>query len=167
MLTPQQLTQLKANILADPALANKPMNSDGDFEIAAAYNTIVTPTFWVWRTNLPVDEVMQNGFDWSRVDNLTVGKARIWDWMMRTAVLNPARSNVRAGILATFTAAGDDATRLAIFGHCQRPALRFEKLFATGPGTTTNNNGVGPATMPVGLPDTLGLVDIETARNLA
>lgn len=162
-LTPQQLAALKAAILADPVLDEQPNNSDGAFAIAAALNTDAAPTFYVWRTNVPVDEIMQNGFDWTRVDNLTVGKARIWDWMMRTSVLNPSRANVRAGVLATFGTAGDLTTRLAVFQHCQRPATRAEKLFAVGAGTATTEQGVGPATLV--FEGSLSYQDIETARN--
>jgi hypothetical protein len=34
----------------------------------------------VWRTSVTQDEIMLNGFDWTRVDNLGVGKARAWTW---------------------------------------------------------------------------------------
>lgn len=151
-MTPQQLQTLKTAIAADPILAAQPANSDGDFAIAAALNQSAVPDFFVWRSSVGVDEIMQNGFDWTRVDNLTVGKARIWDWMMRTVAVNPARANVRAGVLATFSTAGDAATRQAVFNHFQRVATRFEKLFATGNGTTSSVDGVGPATMALESP---------------
>lgn len=164
MLTSAQLLALKAAIAADPVLSAKPNTADGAFDIAAAMNLAAAPDFFVWRTAVPVDEIMQNGFDWTRVDNLTVGKARIWDWMMRTGTLNPSRANVRAGINATFNVAADQATRLAAFTHCQRLATRAEKLFATGAGTTTTDLGVGPALMT--FEGALGYQEVETARNL-
>ncbi len=163
MLTTAQLATLKAAILADPLLDAQPNNTDGAFAIAAAFNLDAAPAFFVWRTAVPVDEIMQNGFDWTRVDNLTVGKARIWDWMMRTGSLNPAQANVRAGVLATFSVAADLATRLAVFTHCQRLASRAEQLFATGAGTTTTEQGVGPAIM--GFEGQLSYQDVDTARN--
>ena len=147
MLTPAQLQTLKAAILADPVLAGKPQTPDGAFEIAAAMNTVAVPDFFVWRTSVTIDEIMQNGFDWTRVDNLTVGKARIWEWMMSTGTLHPNQANVRSGILATFGTSGDLATRLATFVHCQRLAMRVEKLYAVGTGATTTEQGVGPATL--------------------
>lgn len=163
-LTPQQLATLKADILADPALAGQPNNSDGHFAIRAAYLQVVSPTFYVWRSAVTTAKIMQNGFDWTRVDNLTVGKARIWEWMVQTTTLNPSQANVRAGILAVFGTAGDLGMRNAIFGHCQRAANRGEKLFASGAGTSTTDQGVGPATMAVEGAFTLD--DIEAARNL-
>ena len=164
MLTPAQNATLKAAILADQVLAAKPNNSDGNFEIAAAMNTQAAPDYYVWRTGVSVDGIMQNGFDWTRVDNLTVGKARIWDWMMRTGTINPSRSNVRAGVLAVFGVAADLATRLAVFTHCQRLATRVEKLLVSaGSGTTTTEQGTGPATM--GFEGPINSDQIETARN--
>lgn len=146
-MTPQQLLTVKTAILADPLLAAQPMNSDGDFAIADALNLIAVPDFFVWRTSVTPASIMQNGFDWTRVDNLTVGKSRIWEYMMQTGVVNPSLPNVRAGVNAVFTTAADQATRQAAFNHCQRIATRIEKLLATGTGTTTTDLGAGPAVM--------------------
>lgn len=167
MLTPEQLATLKAAIDADPVLASKPLNSDGYFEIAQALNTeLASPDFFVWRTVVSQDEIMQNGFNWVRVDNLSVGKARIWEWMFDNAgaTFNPAKANVRAGIAEVWKGtAADNAVRQAVFNHCQARATRAQKLFATGPGTTTSVDGVGPATMAV---ESISLSDVEAARAL-
>lgn len=162
MLTNAQLQTLKATILADSALASQPMTSGGANVIASTLNLLATPDFYVWKTSVPVDEIMQNGFDWTRVDNLTVGKARIWDWMMRTGFINPSGANVRAGVLATFGVAADLNTRQTVFNHCQRLASRVEKLFATGSGTTTTDQGIGPAIM--GFEGPLTSEDVQAAR---
>jgi hypothetical protein len=165
MLTQQQLATLKAAILADPVMAAKPMNGDGDWEIAALFNVAASPAFYVWKSSVQVSEIMANGFDWTRVDNLTIGKARIWEWMVAVGTINPAQTNVRTGVLAVFSVAGDTAMRLAIFGHCQRPATVFEKLFATGTGVVATEAGVGPATMLFeGMPSQQ---DVYDARHLA
>jgi hypothetical protein len=167
MLTPQQLATLKTAIDADPVLAAKPLNSDGYFEIAQALNTeLASPDFWVWKSLVSQDEIMQNGFDWVRVDNLSVGKARIWEWMFDNAgaTINPSKANVRAGIAEVWKGtAADNAVRQAVFNHCQRLATRAQKLFATGPGTTTSVDGVGPATMAV---EAITMADVEAARAL-
>lgn len=167
MLTQQQLSALKAEIDADPVLAAKPLNSDGYFDIAAILNgQLASPDFWVWRSIVTQDEIMQNGFDWVRVDNLSVGKARIWDWLFDNAAtaINPSKANVRAGVAETWKGtAADNAVRLAVFQHCQQRATRAQKLFATGPGTTTSVDGVGPATMAV---ESISLSDVEAARAL-
>jgi len=163
MLTNPQKQTLKAAIEADNTLNSFPNTPDGNFAIAAALNEVATPTFYVWRGEAAVNEIMQNGFDWVRVDNLSVGKSRIWDWMTRVGTIHPSQANVRAGVLACFSAAGDAAMRSAIFGHFQRPATRAEKLFATGTGTSSNDQAVGPATMA--LEGSLTYDDVAEARN--
>lgn len=165
-MTPQQLATLKAAIEADPVLAAKPLNGDGYFDIAQILNnTIASPDFWVWRTNVTQDEIMQNGFDWVRVDNLSVGKARIWEWLFDNAgaSFNPSKANVRAGIAEVWKGtAPDNAVRQAVYNHCQVKATRAQKLFAIGPGTV-NVDGAGPATMEV---LAINAMDVEQARAL-
>lgn len=159
-MTPAQLATLKAAILADNALASQPMNSDGAFEIARLLNEPAAPDFIVWKTDVSVDEIMRNGMDWARVDNLSVGKARIWDWLGRLGTFNASKTNVRAGVDAAWVGtAADLAVRAAIYVHCKRKATRIEKILATGTGTD-----VSPATMSFeGL---LSYQDVESARSL-
>lgn len=161
MLTAEQQAIVKADILADQELNAFPNNSDGAFAIAAVYNTVASPQWVVWKTQVLQDEIMQNGFDWSRVDNLSVGKARIWEWMFQneSRSFNPARPNVRAGIDSTWVgAAADLAVRAAVYVHCKRDATRIETLLSSGTGTT-----VTPATM--GFEGPVSYQDILDARN--
>jgi len=105
------------------------------------FNQTKTPEFIVWKTSVTQDEIMQNGFDWTRVDNLTVGKARIWEWLFdnQSNTFNPSKANVRAGIEAVWVGtAADLAVRAAVYVHCKRPATRGEALFITGVGTTAS-----------------------------
>jgi hypothetical protein len=165
MLTPSQLTTLKANIIADPVLSALPNNDDGAFQIMTAYNLSAVPDFFVWRTTINVADIMRNGFDWTRVDNLTVGKARIWEFMTSAGTLDPSRANVRAGFEACFSVeAGDQSTRQGIYNECQRLATRAEKLFAAGAGTTSTHHGIGPATMA--FTGSISLNDVLAARAL-
>lgn len=159
-MTPAQLATLKAEILADPALASQPMNSDGAYAIAEALNQPASPDFIVWKTDVSIDEIMRNGMDWARVDNLTVGKARIWDWLGRLGVINAAKTNVRAGIDAAWVGtAADLAVRAAIYVHCKRKATRVEKLLATGTGSDA-----APATMT--FEGSVSYQEVEQARLL-
>lgn len=141
-----QLQRLKADILADPVFSVAPMTSDAAFEIAAAYNLPADPAFTVWRTSVTWDEIMDNGIDWTRVDNLTNGsKYRIWEWLFKNSSnsINPGKPNIRAGIDAAWVGtAADLAVRAAVYVHCKRSATRGEKLFSTGTGS-----GASPATM--------------------
>lgn len=164
MLTSAQLAILKAAILADSELSSKPPNEDGDLEIAILLNLPATPDYFIWKDEVNVNEIMQNGFDWTRVDNATVGQARIWQLMVQTGVLYPSQANVRSGVSAAWPTAASSAMRLAIFGHFQRLATRGEKLFVvSGAGTTTTDAGIGPAT--TSFIGDLTRQDISAARN--
>jgi hypothetical protein len=118
---------------------------DGSAPIADALNALAVPTYTVWRTEVDPDEIMRNGMDWTRVDNLSVGKARVWDWMTRLGKFNPSRTNIRAGIDAVWVGtAADLAVRATVYAHCKRAATVLEKLFATGTGSDAS-----PATLAV------------------
>jgi hypothetical protein len=159
MLTTAQLATLKAAIEADPVLNALPNNTDSAFEIAAQFNLPASPAFVVWETRVSVDEIMRNGMDWARVDNLTVGKARIWDWLGRLGSFDSSKANVRAGIDAAWVGtAADLAVRSAVYAHCKRNATRAEKALATGTGTDAS-----PATMT--FEGALSYQDAFNARN--
>jgi len=135
-LTSAQSATLKDAINADPVLNELPLTLDSGYEIAIQLDQPATPDFIVWKTSVTVDEIMRNGMDWARVDNLSVGKARIWDWMTRLGTFNAAKANIRAGIDAAWVGtAADLAVRALIYTHCKRPATRAEKVLATGTGS--------------------------------
>lgn len=132
-MTPQQLQTLKAAILADPVLSAVGRN---DTELARLLN--LPTAFVVWRSSVSQDEIMQNGFDWVQVDNLTVGKARIWEWLFDNdqRSINPSKVNVRAGIDEAWKGtAAMLAVRAAVYTHCKRFATRAEQILASGTGT--------------------------------
>ena len=158
-MTPAQLVTLKAAILADPVLNAYPQNSDGAYNMAIFLDQPATPDFIVWKTSVDPDEVMKNGMDWTRVDNLSVGKARIWDWMSRLGTFNPSKTNIRAGIDAAWVGtAADLAVRAMVYTHCKRLATKAEKLFASGTGSDA-----APAVMTI--EGRLQYSDIEQARS--
>ena len=158
MLTVGQLAILKADILADPVLSQYPPNMYAD-EIAQAYNLEAIPAWYVWKTSVSPDDIMRNGMDWTRVDNLTVGKARIWDWLTKLGTFDASKLNIRAGIDAAWVGtAADLAVRAMVYTHCKRACTRAEKLFGVGTGTL-----VSPATM--GFEGMLTYQDVEAARN--
>jgi hypothetical protein len=157
-LTTEQKATVKANILATPellSLINDP--GEGASSVAAWYNLMASPAFVVWKTDVSIDEIMRNGMDWARVDNLTVGKARIWDWLGRLGTFDASKPNVRAGIDAAWVGtAADLAVRASVYTHCKRDATRIEKLLSVGTGTT-----VSPATMT--LENQISYIDILSA----
>lgn len=143
MLTHEQLLALKADIQADPILAQWAATGYMAEDIARAYNLTAAPDWTVWRTSVDPGEVMRNGMDWTLVDNLSVGKARIWEWMTRLGTFDPSKANIRAGIDATWVGTSAMlAMRAVVYTHCKRLATRSQKLFSTGAGSTAS-----PATM--------------------
>lgn len=135
-LTTAQLTTIRTFACADTATA-RPLVLAGDSAgVRGWLNT--AGTFVVWRTSVSREEVMRDpGFDWARVDNLSVGKARIWDWMFAFGTIDASRANIRAGIDAVWVGtAADLALRTAVYAVVKRNALRVEQSLATGTGTT-------------------------------
>lgn len=143
-LTTEQKAAILADIQASPTLAQ--IYADSVFTaIADHYNSVAIPEFTVWKTSVTQEEILNNGMDWTRIDNLSVGKARIWEWMFKFGSINPSKTNVQAGINAVWVGtAADLAVRAAVYVHCKRPATNVERLLATGTGTQ-----VSPATMTV------------------
>jgi len=160
-LSPTQLTALKADIEGDATLNAFPNTSDGNDAIRVAYAAAAIPDFWIWITSVHLDEIASDpGFNWARVDNLSIGKARIWEWMFRNDEINASQANVRAGIDSTWVGTQADLdVRAAIYAKCRRLANRGEKLLATGTGSTAS-----PATM--GFEGEFSTDEIQQARNL-
>ena len=126
-------------------------------EVANALNLPATPE---WSSGKPPSipaEIMANGMDWTRVDNLTVGKARIWDWMTRSARFDAVEAQHSRGHRRGLGGHGGDlAVRATVYTHCKRAATRAEKALSTGTGTTAS-----PATM--GYEGALNYMDVDAA----
>lgn len=160
-MTPEQLATLKAAILAETDQAFVALRAANDETgMAAWYNA--ASTFVVWRTSVSQDEIMQNGFDWAQVDNLNVGKARIWEWLFdnESRTINPTKANVRAGIAECWKGTSQMlAVQAAVLAHCKRLCTRAERLFATGTGTDAAPGLPGSFegdVMPQNIADALG-----------
>ena len=155
-LTPAQKLTLKAAILADSG-ANV-FYSIGDLDGLASYlNTLPSPTFWAWRTDVSRSDIYtsqndlavsgaQTGFwNWTTYKNQGVAEQNAWTQMFMGDLANFARQNVRDGIGAIFTGS---AQATAQRDHClavgRRPVTRFERVFAVGTGSP-----VSPAAMAV------------------
>ena len=132
-LTTEQLATLKAAILADPVLNAYPMNSDGDFAIAALLNAPAVPDFIVWRSALTPElarSAIINGA--VQLDNLTVGK--------RDALLYMAQGTLDCRIAAVRTALDDlcgtqNTLKASLLAAEKRKATLVEKILATGTGS--------------------------------
>jgi hypothetical protein len=160
-LTLEQLAVFKTALFAetDPTLVAYRTNGQTSL-IRDWYNATDTSNYVIWRNSVTLDEIMQNGFDWTQVDNQTVGKARIWEWLFsnQTKSINPSKANVRAGIDEAWKGtAAMLAVRAAVYVHCKKFSSRIDKLFATGAGTD--------ASPSVALYLTLTEQDVITALN--
>ena len=159
-LTPEQIPVFRAALYAvtDPEFVGyreagmaRPMTE--------WWNRPADPPKTVWKSRLELEEITSNGFDWVRVDNLSVGKARIWEWMFgnEQKSINPSKPNIRAGIAEVWKGtAADLAVQATVLNHCKRSTSRIEALFAVGTGTA-----VAPATM--GFEGLLTEMDISLA----
>ena len=139
MLTPDQLTTLRAAVLADQTASAFFADAGDAAGLQRHLNS--ASTFIVWRASVTQDEIMQNGFDWTRVDNLSIGLARVWEWLFanESKSIDPRKANVRAGIEAVWKGtAADLAVRAAVYAHCKRPATVAERMLAAGVGTYAN-----------------------------
>lgn len=137
-LTTEQLHVFRAALLAetDPDLVFRRDNGQAG-RVAEWYNQVGANAPIVWKTSLQLEEITSNGFDWVRVDNLSVGKARIWEWMFggEDKSINPSKPNIRAGIAEVWKGtAADLAVQATVLNHCKRPATRIEALYAAGSG---------------------------------
>lgn len=144
-MTPEQITALRAACLATPAAAAF-FVQDGAAGLRDYLNALTDPAWIAWRSQVSQDEIMLNGFDWARVDNLSVGKARVWEWLFDNEAksINPSKANVRAGIDQVWSGvAADLAVRAAVYVHCKRTATRAERMLGSGTGTT-NDPGLMP-----------------------
>lgn len=144
-LTPAQQLIVKNFVEADATLNQIPHTSDGAFELASLLSLPFAQSWIVWKSKVTQDEITQNGFAWVEVDNLVIGKARIWEWMFLNATrsINPSKPNVRAGIIECWSGnAARVAVQVVVLGHCKRPANIIEKILSTGTGSDAS-----PATM--------------------
>jgi hypothetical protein len=141
MLTLAQLSVLNADILADPTLSAHPNNDDGNFAIAAVYNTVLVPAFRVWRTNVPTKDV-KNGVVWTEYIGRSVGERSAFELMISNGIINGADANIRQGILDIFSGPGGAGSRANLTALSKRDSTRAEKLFAAGTGPEQS-----PATM--------------------
>ena len=159
-LTTAQKATLKAAILADPTLNAFPNTGDGNFDLAAFLSrTLATPTFTVWRTNVPVGEVGKtfNATDLAGLSSLnTTRLTNLALWL--AAGVNPALPSVRQFFDDVFSGAGGTETRAALLILWKRAATLIEKILATGTGTDAV-----PATM--GFEGTISATDVADARN--
>ena len=148
-LTPAQKAALAADVQADQAA--KALYDGGDMgALATYYNQDASPDFWVWRTAVAESDytglVSPDGTTWSWTTYINRSQAERDGWARLFAssygYTNPSQLNVRQGVADIFSGAGGAAQRTHLLAMSRRKATRFEKVFATGTGST-----LSPATL--------------------
>jgi len=167
---PQKLT-LKNFILGDVTLNAFPNTEDGADSIAKELNKIATPDFTVWRTDVPMGEL---------IDNIVVESLRALPVAEGTALqtlviahdtngLNVSVMSTRdvfleaSGNSAFFTGgqSSNPATRTQLTTLFKRLALLIEQVFAD----TTNGNGADATPAKLTFEGTISRQDVFAARS--
>lgn len=164
-LTPAQKVTLKAAIIAD-GTANAMYQAGNLTGLAAYYNGTASPTFYVYRTSVPIQEV-NDQILWANftpsdppdgtqtwLNRATQAQGKQFNLQLifgSLGYINAARPNVRAGLQdATMSALPTGANGALLSGGwagirdnvLARAATVLEKLFAT---TTVQQDGSTPA----------------------
>lgn len=156
VLTGPQLATLKADVAANTAT----------IDLAAWYNGLFSPDFWVWRKDELTNSTSIDGttFSWVGTGFITrsQGERDAWREMFNgTNSVNPSLAQVRTafGDIFSGATAPAPANRTHLLTVARRKATRAEKLFATGTGSTAS-----PATMAA--EGAISGADVTNARNL-
>ena len=157
-LTPAQLTTLKADIQGNTnqtvidALAAGANNAIADW-----YNETASPDWWVYKLNVPIEEVSE-AIELDDIANMTTGdneKLKTFYALRTASGVFPSKASERTGFDDIFSAAAGDDSQQALAALWRRTASNFEKLFSTGTGSNAD-----PATMEV-----QGPVSIQDIRD--
>ena len=100
------------------------------------------PDFYVWKQSLTLADI-SDAFLWSEVKTLPAGEARVFEWMMLTGVIDPSKTNVRAGIASAFQTSASNSYA-AILTASVRKCSAIEYIFACATGSGTVGS---PATL--------------------
>lgn len=143
-----QLVKLRDHIAANPAVQGLPHTSDNADIVAATYNQMAVPPFWVWRLGLPTQEIYDvttaegTFWDWDIFEGITTSKRETWVEMNRSSQLNMSLTNVRNELGRIFVTAAQRPNQTHVLTAGRRQAQLGEQLYAVGPGSTAS-----PATM--------------------
>ena len=123
-----------ADVIAALAIRN-------DTELANLYN--LDSTLEVWREAVQPEEYRE-AMDWTEVDNLPAGKARIWEWitenMMRS--FDATKANIRAGL----NEAWNGTTETNLIALSKEFCSVAEKIYADTTASPATRDFVGNVT---------------------
>lgn len=133
-LSPTQMATLKTTCNADQTCSALATAAD-DVGLAAWFNAADPGSCIVWRSDVRIEEANAS-MVWTEIDAMTVGKARIWEWMSKLGTLDARSTNIRQGLSDAFSSA--TSTRTALIALAKRTATRAEKALSSGACTTAN-----------------------------
>jgi hypothetical protein len=151
LLTDAQYTTLATDItVTNAAEFAAALAATDDQAIAAAYNLLASPSYWVWRTRVTAQEIYEtvtaDGTSWSWTIYIarSVGERDAWRELTSvTGFINPSLPNTRQGVADIFSGAGGAAQRTHLLAIGRRPSRRIEKLSASGAGSTAAPSVMG------------------------
>jgi len=182
-LSPAQRNAIRADMadtVKNPDFVNKV-----DTQIAALYSLPASPTFWLYRTAVPIDDIRDN-INWSNMtpvdppdgtqtwlNRSTAAQGKQFNLQLLltsgTGTINAARANIRSGLtdaLTNFPTGAGGALLSGGWGAVRdnalaRPALRIEKLLATA---TVQQDGSTAAKAATATAE--GTIDAQTISDL-
>lgn len=159
-LTSAQIQTLRADVLAAVDAEIVAARTAGDtFTLAALYNRLAAPDFWVWRTSVRKNEYTQSvgpegtTFAWTGTGFIgrSQGERDAWRELFNgggrgDGSVNPSLANVRQAFTDIFSGATAPApaNRAHMAAVSRRKATRAEKIFVADP---QNGSTATPATM--------------------
>ena len=192
-LTPAQSATLKAAINANPTWAAFSLDGDGPLELAALLNAPASPAFPVWRTDAPVNSIIDS-ITWSsytpadaiassdpaltqqtaRLLTIQTKQMNLQLMLQGRESINCSRPNVRAGLRDAViqipsganganTSPGG-ASGATVLNVCTRNATEAERILALQSNASDTTGGVTARVM--GWEGQLSASDVLIARNL-
>lgn len=135
-LTSAQLATLRSHITASADLNVLPNNEDGAFEIARLMNLAASPSYTVWRTDAPRENIA-NAVVWTEyIANTSAAERDAFREIVNQDKINFALPNIVQGFQDIFSGATKATSRQAVLNAGKRAATRGEKLYATGTGSS-------------------------------
>ena len=136
-LTSAQLGTLKANILASELAVQCVTYGDGPYNVAAAYNLAASPAWYAYRTRVNTVEIGNafNGTEVAGLSSLNMQRLQL-NQNYSDGTVDFSRADRRQLFTDVFSGAGGTNTRVALAVIWSRTVTRFERIYATGTGTT-------------------------------
>lgn len=143
-LTAAQLETLQIDIAANAASFQLAIDQRDGAVIAAFYNALASPDFYVWRTDVSRADIYSTSpqpegstWNWTLYKAQSVTEQNAWTQMFMGDLANFSLPNLRAGVSIIFTGSAQQNAQAAhVLAVGRRKATRGEKLLATGTGST-------------------------------